>query len=306
MDVHNSCIIYTEPMKPVQLPPISPNVSASTGISSPMSENLTASDASETRVTERRHVGGNLADDYIRQNYDPHSHVVLDLPVALGPDLHQVSPTSVKDDAGLSRRRYWETVLLTPSAAAAEVKYTPPARQGGESETSVRKIIDKRRTTAVQGRIHVKRFPCRDCKERFSSRDDLLGHGQVCVEEKAVRPYVCSHCGASFRKNSNLAKHISLVELKLRPFACELCKATFGQKSNLTAHIRVKHKGERPFACSEEGCDKKFGQRSGLRAHIGTVHKGERKFSCECGSAFGHRGDLNRKHLHAYTFSYVS
>lgn len=82
--------------------------------------------------------------------------------------------------------------------------------------------------------IQVKSFACRDCKLRFATRGELSSHSGICPLRQEDRPFKCNHCGACFRKNSNLIKHISLVELKLRPHVCPECKATFGQKSNLT------------------------------------------------------------------------
>lgn len=146
----------------------------------------------------------------------------------------------------------------------------------------------------IESEITVKAFACRDCKSRFSTRDLLTEHAVACESRKADRPFVCTHCGATFHKNSNLLKHIALVELKLRPFECSMCDRSFGQRSNLNSHVRVTHHGERRYVCQEPGCGHRFGQNSGLRSHIRTVHLGARDFVCECSRKFGSRGDLNR------------
>lgn len=86
----------------------------------------------------------------------------------------------------------------------------------------------------LESKIQVKSYVCRDCKLRFATRVELSAHSGTCPSRLEDRPYKCNHCSASFRKSSNLIKHISLVELKLRPHVCPECKATFGQKSNLT------------------------------------------------------------------------
>lgn len=171
------------------------------------------------------------------------------------------------------------TSLRLSRTSSPELEKTGPMLNGGNESPAA---------------ITVKAFTCRGCKVRFETRTDLASHSRSCALNTSKRPFLCSHCGASFHKNSNLAKHIALVELKLRPFKCTLCDATFGQKSNLSSHIRVTHHGERRYVCSEPNCGRRFGQNSGLRAHVRTVHLGARDFICECDRRFGSRGDLNR------------
>jgi hypothetical protein len=268
-------------IKPLHLAPVSPNVSVSTSIDSNVPELAMQISAPITSVPARSLLV-NLKE---RTNSEARRKQPRNVSVAFGSELEsgasEDSPSCIRE-VGQARRGYWQTVLLTPSAI-----------EPCDNSLPIHKTIEKSRST-VQSKISVKRFACRNCKARFGGKDELIQHAQSCQQSGHQRPYVCSHCGACFRKNSNLLKHISLVELKLRPFVCSLCDATFGQKSNLTSHVRVKHDGERPYACSEQGCTRCFGQKSGLRAHISTVHNRERKFVCECGSAFGHRGDLNR------------
>lgn len=109
------------------------------------------------------------------------------------------------------------------------------------------------------------------------------------------KPYACDQCGTAFKKNSNLVKHMKLVHLGERNFACQEpgCGRLFGQKSNLNSHVKAVHLGEKPFVCPEANCARRFSQKSGLKAHVKTVHNGERPYVCECGSSFGHRGDVS-------------
>lgn len=202
--------------------------------------------------------------------------------------------------AGFSeqRSRFWSTVLRDEDQTSSDdirmsVVFFPVGLSG------VDRVNGLVGTQAGDSRT------CTRCKFVCSSDAELDRHVNRCSSGPAARSYICEHCGAGFHRRSNLVKHISQVELKLRPFKCDLCGAAFGQKSNLTSHVRVKHNGEKPHACSEQGCDRRFGQQSSLRAHVETVHKRLRRFACECGSTFGHRGDLNRKLFPAMASCYL-
>lgn len=145
---------------------------------------------------------------------------------------------------------------------------------------------------------------CQTCRRAFSSTRAYDEHVRTCgrqqqqqphEQQSSDKPYVCTECGTAFKKNSNLVKHMKLVHLGERNFACPepSCGRLFGQKSNLNSHIKAVHLGEKPFVCPEASCGRKFSQKSGLKAHIKTVHNGERPYVCECGSSFGHRGDVS-------------
>jgi uncharacterized Zn-finger protein len=185
--------------------------------------------------------------------------------------------------------------LLSLQAAKAEVRdIAEDAQVPKSSQSDTEAPIHACESGDQDEQTTVKSHTCRKCKSGFETRAALTEHSKDCHSRKAGRTFLCKHCGATFHKNSNLVKHISLVELKLRPYKCTLCDAKFGQKSNLSSHVRVTHQGERRYACSEPNCDRRFGQNSGLRAHIRTVHLGARDFVCECERRFGSRGDLNR------------
>eukprot|EP00180_Rhodochaete_pulchella_P002882 Plantae.Rhodophyta-Rhodochaete_pulchella.ctg456.p1 GENE.Plantae.Rhodophyta-Rhodochaete_pulchella.ctg456~~Plantae.Rhodophyta-Rhodochaete_pulchella.ctg456.p1 ORF type:complete len:417 (-),score=30.21 Plantae.Rhodophyta-Rhodochaete_pulchella.ctg456:1466-2611(-) len=60
----------------------------------------------------------------------------------------------------------------------------------------------------------------------------------------------CAHCNATFRKHSNLKRHVQEKHLHTRKFNCELCGKVFTQRSNLLRHQGAVHRGERPYTCS--------------------------------------------------------
>ncbi|XP_077295537.1 uncharacterized protein LOC143917817 [Arctopsyche grandis] len=87
----------------------------------------------------------------------------------------------------------------------------------------------------------------------------------------------CEFCPASFRKPSDLVRHIR-THTKEKPFTCEICKNSFGFKSTLKCHMRRHFSDERQkYSC--QVCGKKFSTTSALSLHK-SVHIGKRPHSC--------------------------
>lgn len=189
--------------------------------------------------------------------------------------LHSSSASSSSRNPSHSDKRssYWDTVL------------EPDSR----GQSSRHHDDDRRRETPKS----VQR-ECPRCRRSFSSTRSFEEHLSHCPPGED-KPFACTSCGTAFKKNSNLVKHMKLVHLRERKFACQEpgCGRLFGQKSNLNSHVRAVHLKEKPFICTEPNCGRRFSQKSGLKAHVKTVHNGERPYKCECGSAFGHRGDVS-------------
>lgn len=151
------------------------------------------------------------------------------------------------------------------------------------------------RPAASQTRSFSKAIPryCSICQVTYTSLRAFDEHLNQCASENK-KTYSCQHCGLSFRKSSNLTKHVRTVHLGEKNYACTEpgCGRMFGQKSNLSSHIRAVHQREKPFECPESGCNRSFSQKSGLKAHIKMVHEGQRPHVCECGASFGQNGDV--------------
>ncbi|XP_055528903.1 zinc finger protein 718-like isoform X2 [Wyeomyia smithii] len=130
-----------------------------------------------------------------------------------------------------------------------------------------------------------KRIPCEPCKQNgitkeFSSSWHHKEHikriheGIITVPEKK---YVCSYCGKSFHKGSNMRLHEN-IHTKAVLFKCKFCTKFVGvTRSALIRHERV-HTAEKPFKCNE--CDAQFVQSNQLTLHIKHRHKDERPFAC--------------------------
>lgn len=191
-------------------------------------------------------------------------------------------PSSAAAGSSASRSssaQYWDTVLDPFSIRDAPRRHSDAAGPSTSSGTRV----------------------CPSCNERFMNNRIFECHVATCAGNDE-KPFICEQCGTAFKKNSNLAKHMKLVHLGERNFPCTEpgCGRLFGQKSNLNSHVKAVHLGEKPFVCPDTGCGRRFSQKSGLKAHIKTVHNGERPYVCECGSSFGHRGDVSCKQFSGF------
>lgn len=192
-----------------------------------------------------------------------------------------------------------QTTLSSTSTATAPTKAPPKKPMSSFWET----VLDTSFEAGSSSNSHVLTQHCPMCHRAFNSTRAFNEHVQARAcsayerssqQPQSEKPHVCNECGTAFKKNSNLVKHKKLVHLGERNFKCPepSCGRLFGQKSNLNSHIKAVHLGEKPFTCNEPGCGRCFSQKSGLKAHVKTVHNGERPYVCECGSSFGHRGDV--------------
>ncbi|XP_072013955.1 zinc finger protein 236-like [Amphiura filiformis] len=114
------------------------------------------------------------------------------------------------------------------------------------------------------------------------------------VPDRSGFIHVCTHCGKSFQKPSQLVRHVR-VHTGERPYKCPQCEKAFNQKGALQIHLS-KHTGERRHIC--DLCQHPFSQKGNLRAHIARVHEinvtMEQSFPCEeCPCVFRKLGSLN-------------
>ncbi|KAG8305993.1 hypothetical protein J6590_057481 [Homalodisca vitripennis] len=98
--------------------------------------------------------------------------------------------------------------------------------------------------------------------------------------DSIVRPFKCDLCTKSYRRKSDLDRHM-LVHGLVKPgaisFKCSDCGKLFGAKYKYEHHLKT-HSGEKPFHCDQ--CGKNFKEKYSLQRHQQTHADQRQIFSC--------------------------
>ena len=116
------------------------------------------------------------------------------------------------------------------------------------------------------------RNACTVCSKSFKKPSDLIRHIRIHTKEK---PFQCETCSKSFSLKSTLETHKRVHDSNLKAkhsLACHVCGNVFVSKSSLKSHIRI-HTGAKPYHC--EICNEKFRTPAQRKMHILSVHKEE-------------------------------
>jgi len=156
------------------------------------------------------------------------------------------------------------------------------------SRANVCPICDKKYYNSDGLKIHIRGhtgerpFLCTTCGKSFKRKSDLKEHFDFYHTKGGL--YICPICGIQITSLSGIRLHKSSHSNSNKK--CEVCSKDFLNEWNLKQHMKLSHSGEAAYQFQCDKCSKCFNRSNSLKRHS-FIHSVSKDFSCSvCPKSF--------------------